>query len=246
MARRYAVRRDAEDLRDHHFAQAVYRTLSALPSSVDLRPHMPPVVDQGELGACTACAIGNGLREFWLREMGQWQALSALYLYWHERALEGNIPEDAGATVRDGMKVLAGPGICPAVDFPFVPADFAHTPSAVAEQDAAAFRISAYQRVATFLQMRAALATGWPVVFGFTVAASFESPAVAKTGKVPLPKRGEAVLGGHAVLAVGYDETAGTFLCRNSWGEAWGMAGYFTLPYAYWTRGLAWDMWTGR
>lgn len=73
---------------------------------------------------------------------------------------------------------------------------------------------------------------------------SFESAAVAKTGVVPLPKLSEQMLGGHAVAVVGYDDAAGRFIGRNSWGAKWGQQGYFTIPYEYWTNpNLAADFW---
>jgi len=62
-----------------------------------------------------------------------------------------------------------------------------------------------------------------------------------------VPSDGESVLGGHAVLAVGYSDAPQRFLVRNSWGPAWGIHGYFTLPYAYATNpNLADDFWTIR
>jgi C1A family cysteine protease len=105
-----------------------------------------------------------------------------------------------------------------------------------------------YQRVLqTPTQMKGCLASGYPFVFGFSVYESFESPAVTKTGVVPLPSPGESMLGGHAVLAVGYDDERQRFLAMNSWGSAWGERGYFTIPYTYLTdAGLSADFWTVR
>ena len=96
--------------------------------------------------------------------------------------------------------------------------------------------------------MRGCLATGFPFVVGFTVYTSFESQQVAQTGVVPMPDlQNETVLGGHAVLVVGYDDSEQRFILRNSWGPGWGMAGYFTMPYAYLiSRSLASDFWTLR
>ena len=95
--------------------------------------------------------------------------------------------------------------------------------------------------------MRACLADGFPFVFGFSVYDSFESQKVAKTGVVDMPKAGEQMLGGHAVLAVGYDNTAKRFIVRNSWGTEWGKKGYFTMPYDYLAdRNLSDDLWTIR
>jgi C1A family cysteine protease len=105
-----------------------------------------------------------------------------------------------------------------------------------------------YQRLVQNLnQMRGCLAAGFPFVFGFTVYESFESQEVADTGVMPMPASGEKVLGGHAVLVVGYDDASERFRVRNSWGTGWGQAGYFTMPYAYLTdSGLSSDFWTLR
>lgn len=95
--------------------------------------------------------------------------------------------------------------------------------------------------------MKGCIASGFPIVFGFTVYDSFESNEVARTGVVPLPAPSESVLGGHAVVAVGYDDAGQCFIVRNSWGDGWGMQGYCTMPYAYLAqRSLASDFWTVR
>ncbi len=105
-----------------------------------------------------------------------------------------------------------------------------------------------YQRVTRSLsQFKGCLASGYPFVFGFSVYDSFESDEVAKTGVAPMLAHNEKLLGGHAVLAVGYDDAAQRMIARNSWGTGWGQAGYFTLPYAYFTEpNLSDDFWTMR
>jgi len=95
--------------------------------------------------------------------------------------------------------------------------------------------------------MKGCLASGYPFVFGFTVYDSFESQQVAQTGVVPMPGSTEQVLGGHCVVAVGYDDSQQRFIVRNSWGADWGIQGYCTMPYAYLTDpNLASDFWTIR
>ena len=80
--------------------------------------------------------------------------------------------------------------------------------------------------------------------FGFSVYESFMSEQVATTGEVPLPPRGEKLIGGHAVVAIGYDDSIQRFIVRNSWGPKWGIKGYCTMPYAYLTDPqLASDFW---
>jgi len=105
-----------------------------------------------------------------------------------------------------------------------------------------------YQRVDRMLsQMKGCLADGFPFVFGFTDYESFESAEVARTGMLQMPKPREGVVGGHAVLAVGYDDKTERFMVRNSWGTSWGKRGYFTMPYSYMlTDNLSDDFWTIR
>ena len=121
-------------------------------------------------------------------------------------------------------------------------------PTADCYKDAKLNEATAYQRVIQEIdQLKGCLADGYPFVFGFSVYSSFSSHDVATSGIAPMPAPDEQLLGGHAVLAVGYNDETQRFLVRNSWGTGWGQQGYFELPYAYLTtRGLASDFWTIR
>ncbi|SPF46958.1 Xylellain [Candidatus Desulfosporosinus infrequens] len=248
MAKRvYKLKPDTEDLRDKVFRSTLFKTATLLPKAVDLRTGCSPIVDQGELGSCTANAIASGLREYWENQAGKLTYLSRLWLYWEERNIEGTVNDDAGAEIRDGMKVLQQIGCAPEADWPYDVSKFTQTPTTQSTADAVPFTITEYHRVTDLMAMKAALSEGYPVVIGINVYESFESDQVAKTGIVPLPIPGENLLGGHAVLAVGYkdNETAGFVACRNSWGESWGDKGYFYLPYNYFASNVT-DMWTGK
>ncbi len=95
--------------------------------------------------------------------------------------------------------------------------------------------------------MLSCLAEGYPFVFGFAVYDYFESATMARTGILKMPTANEQMLGGHAVTAVGYDQSKKRFLVRNSWGTAWGLKGYFWMPFEYLTdRNLSDDFWTIR
>ena len=150
--------------------------------------------------------------------------------------------------IRDGIKSVAQQGDCPETEWPYNIAQFTQKPAAQCYTDAAKYHAVQYQRVTQNLtQLKGCLASGYPFVFGFTVYDSFESRQVAQTGVVPLPGHTEQVLGGHCVVAVGYDDTQHRFIVRNSWGPSWGMQGYCTMPYAYLTdANLADDFWTIR
>jgi len=222
--------------------------LTAAPPSTDLRSSCPPVYDQGDLGSCTANAIAGAFEFDLILENLNDFVPSRLFIYYNERVIENTFNTDSGAALRDGIKTISQQGVCPEALYPYVVANFADTPPAGDYTEALNNKALQYMSVAQDLdQMRGCLASGFPFVYGFSVYSSFESPAVATTGVVPMPGPDESIIGGHAVVAVGYDDSAQTFLVRNSWGSDWGMAGYFTMPYAYLTDpNLASDFWTIR
>lgn len=224
--------------------------MANLPKEVDLRVKMPPVVDQGELGSCTANAIVSGLRDYLLKNSkADYLSLSRLFLYWHERQLDGTVNEDSGATLRDGMKVLNKIGVCPEKDYPYDVNKFTQQPSQQAELDAGTYKIQQYQRVLALPVLKAVLAEGIPVVIGIKVYESFESPDVARTGMIPVPNKSrERFLGGHAMCAVGYKDNTNLVVVRNSWGDKWGDKGYCYMPYRLFNYfgGVVMDMWSGQ
>ena len=244
---RYGWLPDLPDQRDHLYAVPV-KVAGALPRRVDLRRHCPPVYDQGQLGSCTANAIAGAI-EFDRMKQGLADFTpSRLFIYYNERAIEHSVASDSGAQIRDGIKSVGKQGDCPETEWPYVIAKFKTRPPKNCYADALKYKAVLYQRVTqTLSQLKGCLASGWPFVFGFTVYESFESASVAKTGHATLPRSGDAVIGGHAVAGVGYDDAKQWFIVRNSWGAGWGMKGYFTLPYAYVTdASLAGDFWTVR
>lgn len=245
MTRRYTWRPDLPDHRDHLYEPpCVWLGLRAapLPRSVDLRSKCPPVFDQGQLGSCTANALSGAMGFLHPGLIG-----SRLFVYYNERAMEGTIDQDAGAQIRDGVKTLNKIGVCPEAEWPYKVTKFKAKPPAPCFADAAQHTISAYQRVTGLSAMQHCLAQGFPFVFGFTVYEAFEGEEVAKTGVLNLPNPGEQNLGGHAVMAVGYDTATERLIVRNSWGKDWGQGGYFTMPFEYAAnRNLADDFWTLR
>ena len=249
---RYGWRPDLPDHRDYLFSAPI-AALAALPDKVDLRPQCPPVYDQGQIGSCTANSIAGALEFDQIKQKSRSPFTpSRLFIYYNERVMENTVNQDAGAMIRDGIKSVGTLGACKETTWPYDPSPFPPNPrltlkpSPAAYKEALKYKAIIYQSVARNLsQMKGCLASGYPFVFGFTVYDSFESAAVAKSGIVPMPAPNESVLGGHAVLAVGYDDTQNRFIVRNSWGPGWGMKGYFTMPYAYLLEeNLSDDFWT--
>ncbi|MGN6168094.1 MAG: C1 family peptidase [Solirubrobacteraceae bacterium] len=244
----YGWNRDLPDGRDFMYG-APAEVVRQLPESVDLRPGCPPVYDQGQLGSCTANAIGGALEFAQIKEKkANPFTPSRLFIYYNERVIEHTVDSDSGAQIRDGVKSVHKLGAPPETDWPYDINQFATKPPEQAYTDAKNYQAILYQRVTPTLgQLKGCLASGFPFVFGFTVYESFESQEMANTGHLGMPQTGEKQLGGHAVLAVGYQDSSQTFIVRNSWGADWGIKGYFTMPYPYLLQGtLASDFWTIR
>jgi len=240
----YGWKPDLPDQRDYKFAA---KAIQVLPPLVDLRPKCPSVYDQGTLGSCTANAIAAAM-EFDRIKQGLKDFIpSRLFIYYNERVMEHTINSDSGAMIRDGMKSVNKLGVCPESEWPYVVARFTNRPPARCYREALLDRALSYQRVGQTLgQLRGCLASGFVIILGFTVYESFESQEVANTGVVPMPETSEAVLGGHAIVCVGYRDSDRKFICRNSWGTGWGIdgTGYFYMPYEYLTNSnLAGDFW---
>jgi C1A family cysteine protease len=239
---RYGWTPDLPDFNDYRYAKVV-KPLANRPRHTDLRAKMPPVVDQGDLGSCTANALA-GAFGFLHPKLA---AVSRLFLYYNERVIEHTVSQDAGAMIRDGVKVLNKIGVCLESTWPYNVAKFATKPPLTANTEAATHKVSSYIRLTTHTDKLDCLAQGFPFVFGFTVYPDFQSDYVAKTGLLPMPTLGQPKLGGHAVCAVGYDEDKKQWLVRNSWGVDWGVAGYFTMPFDYLDNtDLSDDFWTLR
>jgi C1A family cysteine protease len=237
---------DLPDHRDFLYG-AVRKIPKRLPPRADLRRQCSPVEDQGQLGSCTGNALAGAVEFLEKKDKVPFVDVSRLFIYYNERAIEGTIKSDSGAMIRDGIKTLAKQGVCSEKSWPYVISKFSVKPAATCYKEAANRQITSYLRITTLDEMRTCLADGYPVVFGFTVYESFETQQVARTGIVPMPKSKERVLGGHAVLAVGYDDGKKQFVVRNSWGTDWGLKGYFMMPYPYLAdRNLSDDLWTIR
>ena len=243
MNRKYGWKRQLPDHRDQLYKPEVL----SLPSFVKLG-NLPPIKDQGDLGSCTAHGLTSAVEFLELKDGHPLTLLSRLFLYYNERALEGTIKSDAGADIRDGIKTLKKNGDCDEKHWPYNVRAFAKRPTKTAYRVALAHDVIKYAAIGNNVNpLKSCLAAGFPFVFGFSVYDSFESDEVAASGVVPMPLPMESCLGGHCVYCVGYDDRDGTFLCANSWGNSWGQAGFFQIPYAYLSnQNLASDFWTIR
>ncbi|MGZ5488748.1 MAG: C1 family peptidase [Candidatus Aminicenantales bacterium] len=234
-----------------------------LAASVDLRPWASPVEDQGALGSCTAQA-GAGIIEYYERKsFGHHVESSRLFLYKATRNLMKS-KGDSGAYLRMTMGAMVIFGVPPEPYWPYTDAEdgFDKEPPAFCYAFAQNYKTLLYYRhdpagstrASVLEKLKTYLAAGHPAMFGFTVYSSVDQAEA--TGRIPVPFGRERIEGGHAVVAMGFDDamtiantsggapSRGALLIRNSWGKGWGEKGYGWLPYAYVQRSLAEDFWS--
>jgi C1A family cysteine protease len=236
---------DVPDHRDRLYVPRIAKIVQ--PTKVDRITYERKVENQKSLGSCT----GNSVTTVIESELGLSYELSRLMCYYNGREIDGTLKSDAGAQIRSVIKGALKVGVCSETTWPYKVSKFATVPNSKAYSEAQLLisevnkKKLKYQRVSDLNGLLDCLANGHPVVFGFVVPASFDF--LSGEFLQPLPKKTEKSLGGHAVVAGGYDLTAKKpfIWVQNSWGPEWGLEGWFKLPITWFTdtRRLVDDMW---
>jgi C1A family cysteine protease len=237
---------DQPDIRDKYRFK-IAPAIAELPAKVDLRSDQPPMYNQFSLGSCTA-QMGVGIFQYnqMQQNIGWPEMPSRLFVYYNTRKLQGTIPEDSGASIRDTIKAIVKYGVCKASHWPYILNRFTNKPTQHCYNFAKKHTAVVYERVNQNInEIKAVLASKELIGIGFSVYDGFESQECSRTGVLNMPLSHERLLGGHAVVIVGYDDEAQRVIVRNSWGDDWGANGYFTMPYEYLLHSdLASDFWT--
>ncbi len=206
---------------------------------------LPPIFDQGELGSCTANAILRASNFASAKIKKPADRLSRLQLYYDEREIEGTTQTDSGAAIRDGIKSLVDQGACLETIWPYDISQFAVKPPPMAYDNAMKHQAVKYAAVASSLpQIKSALISGYPVIFGTPVYQSAMSQQAAQTGVWPVPGPFERQIGGHAIVFNGFwDDSKQLIGFDNSWSAGWGQNGSGYLPYWFVLNGMVSDLW---
>jgi len=226
------------DVFDHRDFYATFGNTTEIPCAH--RIEMPPVRNQGKLGACTAfavcasyehCAIKEGLTDF---------SPSQLYVYWNERACNNTTKSDAGSSIRNSIKTTARFGVASDPLWPYVVEKYTTKPPQECYNFATKHKVLAYHRLQKDVQqIKKAISLEHTVNFGFSLTESFEK--TGSDGIIPVPSG--KVLGGHAVVICGYDDDKKEFTVQNSWGNTWGDKGFFYMSYDFAVSPYCTDFW---
>lgn len=233
---------------------------SSLPGNADLRKWCSGIENQGGIGSCTSHAVAGVVEYFENKAFGKHIEASRLFLYKVTRNMLHS-KGDTGAFLKSAIGALVLFGVPPEEFCPYDESKFDVEPNAFCYAFAQNYRCISYFRhdpagastKDVLTSIKKYVYSGIPSVFGFTV---YSSMRQANDGFIPFPGKNESIMGGHAVVAVGYDDkmkiknpasgetSTGALLIRNSWGEEWGESGYGWLPYEYVLQGLAMDFWS--
>ncbi|MCK4995180.1 MAG: C1 family peptidase [Candidatus Omnitrophica bacterium] len=211
------------------YLMRAYLPVVKLPKKIDYTKKLSPVRDQGNEGTCVSFACASGMKEY--QEMLDYEKLVELsprFIYSECKKIDG-MPESEGTTLRAAMQVLSKKGVCQEKFWPYKPYQKDKAKKGFST-NAKKFRIKTYARILNLNELRLNIATKGPCIIGVQV---YEGMMKTKTGLVPMPKKNESALGGHAICPVGYDDTKKLIKFKNSWSDKWGQKGYGFLNYAY-------------
>ena len=216
-------------------------SVSSTPTTVDLRNKISIMYDQGPLGS----SVANALCYAYIYDNSEYKP-SRLFLYYNEHYLDRGDNKNTESTLSHAVNALEKYGMCSETIWPYNVSKFAVKPLEEAYIEGLKDEVITANRVLqTMSSLKGCLTSGFPFVVGIEIYSSFESNMVTKTGYVPLPNiNHEELLGGHAVICIGFNDSKGVWIMKNSWGALWGDKGYFYLPYSYLTNPqLCGDAW---
>lgn len=227
--RSFRIKRSEPDPRDHVFKQSH----PLIMKEVDLRVWDSSVEDQGSLGSCASHAMTSAYEI--MVNIGypeKFVDLSRLYVYYHTRYLEGSFLVDQGVLyLRNLMKAVNKYGVCSEILWPYLVENVTSQPTPDCYADGLKRTITEYKRLETSTDVLESLTMSKPVIIGLDIYDGFMD--VSKENPVVTDPTGQTIVGGHAMVIVGYSVDSKWYIAKNSFGVQWGDQGYCYLPFDY-------------
>lgn len=215
-------------------------TREDLPGYIDLTDDFPAVYRQ-TCGSCTSNAVLACDAYYWHRGKPNWDP-STVFTYYNQRKMDHELKDpDNGSTVECALNAVRKFGACSSKVWPNSKPYYEKPSPEAYANGLKGHELTTYHAVKTLLQIRKALALGYPVAMAiafsydwFHLNENYILDGVTK-------KEADACDFGHAMVIVGYDDTKRLFKIRNSWGPNWGDNGYFYITYDCMKNVIWWD-----
>ena len=240
-------KRDNEDPRDNKFQDLVPKFgVVNTPDIFDLREYCADVEDQKTTSSCTVNATVGGLEVLENVQSNNTSCvtLSRLFIYYNARLENNDQDKDEGTYIRNCMSALAGLGVCEESVWPFDVDKVNDKPSWASYRGAVVHKTKGFYRIdgngqGRVEQIEKSISAKHPVVFGATLSQNFGEPDSNNMVHAP----SGSVVGGHAMLLVGFDRKNRIFTIRNSWGKDWFDGGYCYASYDWLDQCDVSDVW---
>lgn len=208
-------------------AESIYQEEIILPKTLDYRPDLMPIRNQGLQGSCAAQSAACIKEWQENKDINFQQAMSPQFIYNNRKNQDSE-----GMYARDVMKILSKKGCCSESIYPYGKIESPQKIDNVIFEKAKNFVIKSYAKINTIQGLKKALFINGPCYIAF--------PVYNYGIRMWKPINKEKRNGGHAMTVVGYNNEG--FIIRNSWGEYWGNNGYCIYSYQDW--GSHWEVWT--
>jgi Papain family cysteine protease len=204
---------------------------------VDLSGKLPTPGNQGKQSSCVAWATGYALKAYQEKiETNQFYNFSPSFIY-----NQINHGRDGGSDIIEALNLLSQQGVCTKDVMPYNENDYLTKPNDFQNNKAKKYKIDYWRRVniRDIKEVKAQINAGYPIVFGAVVDEGFTKFKKNDSSKSIWRKPLGKTMGGHAMLAIGYDDDKRAFKIINSWGTEWGEDGYGWIDYTYFSKIVA-------
>jgi C1A family cysteine protease len=197
--------------------------------SIDYSADMNGVRDQGPEGGVVGFALAYCMEYYIKKDLDKKIILSPRYIYNMTRQMENTLDFDAGALIKDAIKLASTQGVVTEKVWPYKAGELSKKPPEGIDKEPHFF-IKGYARLKSADELKKALIAYGPAIIGVTVYQSFMAE---NDGHIKMPAPTDTIIGGHAICIVGYNDSNQKFKFINSWGRNWGDKGYGYIPSEY-------------
>ncbi len=210
------------------------------PTSTGVQLIMPSVGNQGGEGSCVAFSVGYATRsaEQYYRTnstsySNSLNIFSPEFLY---NQVKLNSDCGSGTSIVTALDFIVAKGICTFQSMPYTSSNGCSLlPTSTQTAEALNYRITGYSKIINTDRgaIKSIISQNHPVIIIVLADYSFQN---ATSGFIWKTFSGSGNLP-HSIAICGYDDSKNAYKVMNSWGTAWGDAGYSWIDYSFFETG---------